>query len=84
MNPVIKLVAGIVVVAVLLLLGDSFYIVKEYQQAVILHFGKFITSVQEPGLHMKMPFGVEKAKKVNTVIVANMRRFFPNNVLVIM
>jgi membrane protease subunit HflC len=39
----------------LLLISDSIYVVKEYQQAVILRFGKFITAVQEPGLHFKMP-----------------------------
>lgn len=55
MNPVIKIVAAIVVLAVLLLLGDSLFIVKEYQQAVVLRLGKFITSVQEPGLHFKVP-----------------------------
>ena len=55
MNPVIKIAAAVVVVAVLLLLGDSLYIVKEYQQAVVLRLGKFITAVQEPGLHFKVP-----------------------------
>ena len=55
MNPVIKVVAAVVVAAVLLLLGDSLYIVKEYQQAVVLRLGKFITAVQEPGLHFKVP-----------------------------
>ena len=55
MNQIIKAVAGLVVVAILLLAGDTIFIVKEYQQAVVLRFGKFITSVQEPGFHMKVP-----------------------------
>ena len=55
MSQIIKVVAALVVVAALLLLSDTIFIVKEYQQAVVLRFGKFITAVQEPGFHMKMP-----------------------------
>ena len=55
MSQVIKAIAALVVVAALLLLGDTIFIVKEYEQAVVLRFGKFITSVQEPGFHMKVP-----------------------------
>ena len=55
MSQIIKAVAALVVVAALLLLSDTIFIVKEYQQAVVLRFGKFITAVQEPGFHMKMP-----------------------------
>lgn len=56
MSQIVKAVAALAVVAALLLAGDMVYIVKEYQQAVVLRFGKFIKAVQEPGFHLKMPF----------------------------
>ena len=55
MSQFTKMVVGVVVAAALLLASDSVYIVKQYQQAVVLRFGKFIKAVQDPGFHLKMP-----------------------------
>ena len=57
-----KLGIGVLVGALLLLLSDSIYIVAEYEQAVILRFGKFVTAVSEPGLHVKMPVVLQMTK----------------------
>ncbi|MBR2408852.1 MAG: FtsH protease activity modulator HflK [Lachnospiraceae bacterium] len=56
----------IAVIAVLVILFNSFYTIKEQEQAVVTTFGVPDT-VSEPGLHMKIPF-VQKVKKVGTTI----------------
>ena len=56
----------IAVIAVLVILFNSFYTIKEQEQAVVTTFGVPDT-VSEPGLHMKIPF-VQKVKKVDTTI----------------
>ena len=50
-----------VVIAVLILYGSatSVYTVPEDSKAVVLRFGKD-TRQEEPGLHFKLPFGIEK------------------------
>lgn len=57
---VLYLVAGIVVLAVL---AGSFYQVEPDEMGVILRFGKFVRT-SEPGLHFKLPFGIEALTKV--------------------
>lgn len=56
----------VAVIAVLVLLGNSFYTIKEQEQAVVTTFGVPDT-VSEPGLHMKIPF-VQQVVKVDTTI----------------
>ncbi|MDP6996040.1 MAG: FtsH protease activity modulator HflK [Candidatus Poribacteria bacterium] len=50
-----------VIIAVLILYGSatSVYTVPEDSKAVVLRFGKD-TRQEEPGLHFKLPFGIEK------------------------
>ncbi|MGV8074340.1 MAG: FtsH protease activity modulator HflK [Syntrophobacteraceae bacterium] len=56
----------IVIVVVLLLVGfNSYYIVQPQETAVIRRFGKFIGTA-DAGFHMKIPFGVETVTKVLT------------------
>ncbi|MCL2196268.1 MAG: FtsH protease activity modulator HflK [Treponema sp.] len=55
------IIAGIVV---LILLGTSIFIVDQTEQAVITRFGKFI-AIREPGLHLKLPFGIDQNYTVN-------------------
>jgi membrane protease subunit HflC len=57
-----KIGVGVLIGAFLLLLSDSLYVVAEYEQAVILRFGKFVRSVREPGLHVKMPVVLQMTK----------------------
>ena len=54
------------VLALVLLIGASscFYTVDDKQQAVVTTFGR-VTDVTDAGLHFKMPFGIQQAKKVD-------------------
>ncbi len=54
------LVIGILAV---ILFVSSFYTVDPEQVGLVLRFGKFVRST-DPGLHMKLPFGVESVTKV--------------------
>ena len=53
-------------VALFLLIGifTSFYTVDDKQQAVVTTFGK-VTDITDPGLHFKLPFGIQKARPVD-------------------
>ena len=64
-----KKVRNIVMVsalALVLLIGSSscFYTVDDKQQAVVTTFGK-VTDVTDAGLHFKLPFGIQQARKVD-------------------
>lgn len=50
-------------VVVLISLSTSFYTVEADEVAVVLMFGKVVRQT-EPGLHFKLPFGIEKAERV--------------------
>ncbi|MDC7126206.1 MAG: FtsH protease activity modulator HflK [Spirochaetales bacterium] len=67
-----KLVA-IVLIVVVVLAGilSSLYMVDQTEQSVILLFGKY-NRIQGPGLHTKLPFGIEKNYNVPTQVVQTM------------
>jgi len=50
-------------VIILVSLATSFYTVEADEIAVVLMFGKFVRQT-EPGLHFKLPFGIEQAINV--------------------
>jgi membrane protease subunit HflK len=52
---------GSIVVFILVLIGSfsSFYMVDQEEEAVILRFGKY-NRTTGPGLHLMLPFGIEK------------------------
>ncbi|MGE5342609.1 MAG: FtsH protease activity modulator HflK [Candidatus Omnitrophota bacterium] len=58
---------GILIFGILLFVAifTSFFMVDQKETAVILQFGKF-HRMAGPGLHVKLPFGMEKAYKVPT------------------
>ena len=57
---------GIIIgVLVIVLLVSSFYTVAPEEVGVILRFGKFVDTTP-PGLHFKIPFGVDQVLKVAT------------------
>ena len=58
---VIKLI--VVAVVVLILLAGSIYQISPEEIGAILRFGKFVRST-DPGLHLKLPLGIEKLIKV--------------------
>jgi len=47
---------GGALVVVLVLLSDTFFIVHQTKQALVLQFGNPVRVVQEPGLQVKLPF----------------------------
>jgi membrane protease subunit HflK len=47
---------------------SSVYTVEPSEEAVILRFGRYV-STQSPGLHFKLPFGLEQAIKVKTKVI---------------
>ena len=60
---------GVLVVFVLGLvvwgISSSYYTVQPEERAVVKRFGK-VVSINEPGLHFKLPFGVDAVQKVAT------------------
>ncbi len=59
----IVIIAAVAVFALILSL-TSFYTVDDKQQAVVTTFGK-VTDVTDAGVHFKLPFGIQKAHKVD-------------------
>ena len=57
---------GLIIAGILLLviLSTSVFIVDQTEQAVITRFGRFV-SIREPGLHFKLPFGIDRNYTVN-------------------
>ncbi|MEE2775674.1 MAG: FtsH protease activity modulator HflK [Acidobacteriota bacterium] len=49
----------VVAILVLALLATSFYTVQPEEVAVVLRFGKYVRE-ENPGLHFKLPFGIER------------------------
>lgn len=47
---------------------QSFYMVDVSEQGVVTRFGRYHRTV-DPGLHFKMPFGVERVNRVKTEVV---------------
>ncbi len=56
MNRAMLIGIGVVVAVVLIVRFNSLFTVRQSEQALVLQFGKIQRTVQEPGLHVKMPF----------------------------
>ena len=55
-----NIVLVILIVLIIAILATSFYTVEADEVAVVLRFGKYIKQT-EPGLHFKLPLGIETA-----------------------
>ena len=66
------------VAAVLLCVLTCFYTVDDKQQAVITTFGK-VTNITEPGLHFKLPLGIQKVHKVGVNIYQKIELGYTTN-----
>lgn len=62
------ILTAVLLIAVLLLASTGFFIVDQTEDSVITRFGKYQTTVG-PGLHFKIPFGVDKSYNVPTKVV---------------
>jgi len=59
-RPPLRTIGVVLAVLVILFLGwTSFYTVAAESEGVVLRFGKYLTTV-EPGLHFKLPFGIDE------------------------
>ena len=58
----------LVFIFVFIILASSIFIVDQKEQGVVIRFGRF-NRLTEPGLHMKLPFGIERKYKVPTQMV---------------
>ena len=47
---------------------SSYYTVEPNEEAILIRFGRYIETTQ-PGLHFKLPFGIERVIKVKTRVV---------------
>src|SRR2546430_12993051 len=62
----VRIIASIVAIILLIVLAwTSCYTVQAESEAVVLRFGKFLKSV-EPGLHFKLPFGIDQVSVLPT------------------
>jgi modulator of FtsH protease HflK len=62
----VRLIASIVAVILLIVLAwTSGYTVQAESEGVVLRFGKFLKTV-EPGLHFKLPFGIDRVTVLPT------------------
>lgn len=64
------------VVAVLAL--TSYYTVDDKQQAVVTTFGK-VTEITGPGLHFRLPFGIQQVSKVDVNVYQKIQLGYSNN-----
>src|SRR3954470_19074794 len=53
------------VVVLIILVWTSYYTVQAESEGVVLRFGRFLTTV-EPGLHFKLPFGIDRVTVLPT------------------
>lgn len=64
-----KFIIPIVIIAlVVMAFATSYYTVNDKQQAVVTTFGK-VTSVEDPGIHFRIPFGIQNVKLVDVNVL---------------
>ena len=63
-----KIITGIVILAAVIFFATGLYTVNPEEVGVIQRFGKYLSTTQ-PGLHFKIPFGVDNLTKVKVKLV---------------
>ncbi len=58
-----KIITGIIILAAVIFFATGLYTVNPEEVGVIQRFGKYLSTTQ-PGLHFKIPFGVDNLTKV--------------------
>ena len=62
----VRSIAGIFALVLLIVLAwTSYYTVQAESEGVVLRFGRFLKTV-EPGLHFKLPFGIDQVSVLPT------------------
>jgi membrane protease subunit HflK len=61
---------GLMLAAVLLVIIvlSSFYVVDARERGILLRFGKYVGHESTPGLHLKLPFGIDRVFNVQTEV----------------
>jgi membrane protease subunit HflK len=67
LKPKVIATFAVVIIAVIVT-ATTFYMVDQTEKAVILRFGKFMR-ITGPGLHVRLPFGIEKNYNVQTEVI---------------
>ncbi len=63
-----KIITGVIILAAVIFFATGLYTVNPEEVGVIQRFGKYLATTQ-PGLHFKIPFGVDKLTKVKVKLV---------------
>src|SRR4030081_230586 len=63
--PIRMIVTIAAIILLIVLAWTSYYTVQAESEAVVLRFGKFLKTV-EPGLHFKLPFGIDQVTVLPT------------------
>jgi len=63
-----KIITGVIILAAVIFLATGLYTVNPEEVGVIQRFGKYLSTTQ-PGLHFKIPFGVDNLTKVKVKLV---------------
>ncbi|MDP8268020.1 MAG: FtsH protease activity modulator HflK [Candidatus Tenebribacter davisii] len=63
-----KVITGVIILAAVIFFATGLYTVNPEEVGVIQRFGKYLSTTQ-PGLHFKIPFGVDKLTKVKVKLV---------------
>ncbi len=72
------IVTGAIVLLLLLWGTTMFYTVEEHEKAAVLTFGNYTKTVEEPGLHFKLPSPIEEVVLVPAKIVQRMEIGYRN------
>ena len=62
---------GLMLIAVLavIVVLSSFYVVDARERGIVLRFGRYVGSPSQPGLHLKLPFGIDRVFNVQTEVL---------------
>jgi len=71
-------VTALLVIFVLIGVLTCFYTVDDKQQAVVTTFGK-VTDIADPGLHFKLPFGIQQIHKVDVNVYQKIELGYTEN-----
>ena len=69
---------GIIALVLVIGLITCFYTVDDKQQAVVTTFGQ-VTDITDPGLHFKLPFGIQQAQKVDVNVYQKIELGYTTN-----
>ena len=74
-----KIIVIAAIAAALFIAGITcFYTVDDKQQAVVTTFGQ-VTDITDPGLHFKLPFGIQQAQKVDVNVYQKIELGYTTN-----